>query len=235
MAKLTTLEVFNGVARNCGEATVTGLTSLSGIQLVIWDKIIEALTEICTDQNTRLDFLEADGVIPMVTGSYRYLISTLTYGADMQQEDKESFLAKDFGQHIKYRTQQEFDNDYPDGIENVHYGCPSQYTKYGGYIVFNRTQTATENGKNVTFKYWKQPTLPDTTTPSTTLILPEPFDRILLVPLASMKVLAYLGNDEAAIYKMQVYGDGGDVEGTLARLKAIYSSPDLKPRVTYTF
>lgn len=235
MAKLTTLEIFNAVARNCGEEVVADLVSLSGFQLVIWDKIIEALSEICTDQNTRFDFLEADGVIPMVTGSYRYLISGLTNGADMQQEDKESFMAKDFGRKIKYRTQQEFDNDYISGIEDVRFGCPSAYTKYGGYIVFDKEATANENGKNVTFKYWKHPTAPNTATPTATLDIPEPFDRNCLVALATMKSLAYLGNDEAAVWKMQVYGDGRDLEGSLAKLKQIYSSPDLKPRVTYKF
>jgi len=235
MAKMTTLEIVNAVLRNCGEETVAGVASLSGLQLVVWDKIIEALTEICTDQNTRLDFLEADGVIPLVTGSYKYQISALTNGADMQQEDKESFLAKDFSQKIKYRTQQEFDNDYRGGIEDVRFGCPTEYTKYGGYIVFNREATAAENGKNVTFKYWKHPTLPSTSAGSSTLDIPEPFDRLLLVALASMKVLAYLGNDEAVVYKMAVYGDGNLVEGSLAKLKELYSSPDLKPRVTYKF
>ena len=235
MAKLTTLESYNYILRNCGEEEVENLNNLTGIQAVAWDKLIEALMEICTDQNTRYKFLESDGVIPMVTGSYRYLISTLTYGADLQKEDKESFLAKDFGKRIKYRTPQEFDKDYPDGIENVRYGCPTEYTRYGGYIVLNTTQTATENGKNVTFRYWKIPTLPAIASPSVQLDIPEPFDRILLVPLATMKVLAYLGNDEAIAYKMQVFGDGRDAQGTLDKLKEIYSSPEIKPRVTYQF
>lgn len=230
MAKLTTLQNFNNILRNIGEEEVVNLNNLTGIQLVAWDKFIEALMEICVDQNTRWDFLEADGSIPMVTGSYRYLISGLTNGSDMQQEDKESFLAKDFGIHLKYKTQQEFDKAYPSGIEDERFGCPTEYTKYGGYIVFNTEQTATENAKNVSFKYWKMPTIPATASPSVQLDIPEPFDRILLVPLATMKTLAYLGNDEAVVYKMMVYGDGRDVEGNLAKLKELYCSPDLKPR-----
>jgi hypothetical protein len=232
MAKLTTLEIVNGVLRNCGEEVVADLVSLSGFQLVVWDKVIEALTDICSDQNTRFDFLEADGVIPMVTGSYRYLISGLTYGADMQQEDKESFLAKDFGRKIKYITQQEYDDKYR---STLGFGVPTEYTKYGGYIVFNKTQTANENGKNIDFKYWKHPTAPDTDAPTASLDIPEPFDRNCLIALATLKSLVYLGNDEAVVWKMQVYGDGGEIEGTLAKLKQIYSSPDLKPRVTYKF
>jgi hypothetical protein len=235
MAKLTTLQLENAILRNCGESEVENLNNLTGIQSVIWDKLTEALLDICTEQNTQYKFLEADGAIPMVTNSYRYLISELTSGADMQKEDRESFLAADFAKIIKYRTPQEFFNDYPGGINGVRFGCPTEYTRYGGYIVFNNTQTAAENGKNVTFRYWKLPTLPATGSPSVTLDIPEPFDRTVLVPLATMKTLAYLGNDEAIVHKLQVFGDGRDVEGSLAKLKQIYLSPEIKPRVTYIF
>ena len=77
MAKLTTLEIVNNVLRNCGEEEVENLNNLSGIQSTVWDKIIEALLEICTDQDTRLKFLEEEGAVIMVEDTYKYSIASL--------------------------------------------------------------------------------------------------------------------------------------------------------------
>lgn len=233
MAKLTTLQIFNSIMRNCGEEEVENMNNLGSLQSIAFDKLIEALMEICTEQNTKWNFLEDDGVIPMALNSYQYLISSLESGSDLQEDDRESFLAKDFGQRIKYITPQEFNKKYPSGV--TEYGCPTEYTKYKGYFVFNKIASSNENAKNITFRYWKMPTLPATSSPNATLDIPEPFDRLLLIPLASMKVLAYLGNNEAAVHKLSVYGDGGNMEGSLAKLREIHSSPELKPRVTYAF
>lgn len=233
MAKLTTLEIVNAVLRNCGERSdLSGLTSLSGIQSVVWDKIIEALNEICTDQNTRLQFLEDDGQVPLATGAYRYLISGLASGSDMQREDRESFVQPDSGNRIKFKTPQEWDQLFPQGIQTSMTGYPTRYMKYGGYIYFDKYATAAENGDVVNFRYWKHPTYPATGSPSATLDIPEPFDRLVLVPLATMKTLIHLGNDEAVAYKLMVYGDGRDVEGNFAKLLEIYGSPDIKPRLS---
>jgi hypothetical protein len=235
MAKLTALEVFNAVARNCGESTVAGLTALSGLQLVIWDKIIEAIQDICTDENTRVQFLEAEGSIPMTTGNYKYLISGLTSGSDMMTEDIKSLRSADNSNNLVYLTPQEFDEKYPGGITSSRQGYPTEYTKFGGYFVFNNQATATQNGKNISFRYWKLPAYYVAATPTGTSDIPEPFDRTLLVALASLKVLTYLGNDEASVYKVQVFGNNQDIEGSLDKMKRIYSSPILKPRVTYRF
>jgi len=235
MAKLTALEVFNAVARNCGESTVVGLTSLSGIQNVIWEKIIEAIQDISTDENTRLSFLEAEGEIPLTTGNYKYQISTLAKGSDMMSEDKESFRIQEIERNIKFKTAQEWDSLYPGGIGTTRLGYPDEYTKYAGYIVFNNQATANENGKIVYFRYWKTPAYYSASAPTGTADIPDPFDRTCLVALATLKVLAYLGNEEAAIYRLQVFGDGRDIEGSLDKMKRIYSSPVLKPRVSYKF
>jgi len=235
MAKLTALETFNTVARNCGESVVAGLSSLSGLQLLIWDKIIEAIQDICTDENTRWQFLEKAGVIPMVTGSYQYLISGLTTGSDLMIEDIKSFRQSDSDSNIPYVTPQEWDEKYPDGIGTDRTGYPNEYTKFAGYFVFNNQATTTQNGKNIDFRYWKLPAYYATGTPTGTCDIPEPFDRTLLVALATLKVLAYLGNDEVSIYKVQVFGNGQDIEGAMDKMKRIYSSPILKPRMTYVF
>jgi hypothetical protein len=221
--------MVNNVLRNCGErSNLTGLSSLSGIQNVVFEKLTEALVEICSDQNTQWQFLESSGQVPLSTGNYQYQISGLTYGADMQREDRKSFRQEDSGNKLNFKTPQEWDAKWPNGIQSSMTGYPENYMKYAGYIVFDKNATSSENGKIVKFRYWRNPTLPDTTSPSATLDIPEPFDRILLVPLATMKVLAHLGNDEALVYKLQVYGDGRDIEGSLNQMKEIYGSPDLK-------
>lgn len=235
MAKLSALQTYNEVARNCGESTVTDLNTLSGLQNVIWNKIIEAIQDICTDEEAQLSFLEDSGEIPMTTGNYQYLISDLTSGADLLKEDEKSFRQSDAGQKITYLTAQEWDAKYPDGIGSDRVGCPTEYTRYGGYFVFNKQAGTTENGKNISFRYWKLPSYYDTSTPAGTVDIPEPFDRTCMVALATLKVLTYLGNEEASVYKMQVFGDGDKVEGSLDKLRRIYCSPKLKPRMSYVF
>lgn len=233
MAKMTTLQLVNGVLRNLGESSsLASLTSLSGVQSVVWDKLVEALYEICADQNTRFQFLEKEGAIPLVTGSYKYLISGLTNGSDMQREDRESFVQPDSGMRIKYTTPQEWDRLYPSGITTSMTGYPDRYMKFNGYIYFNRQATASENGNSVNFRYWKHPTLPDTSTPNATLDIPEPFDRLVLLALATMKSFVYLGNDESLAYRIMIYGDNREIEGSFAKLHELYGSPEIKPRVS---
>lgn len=235
MAQMTILEVFNEVARNCGEQTVEGLTALSGLRLLIWNKIIEALQEICTDLNCRYKFLESLGRVTLTTGNYIYPVTAFTTGTDMMREDRESLRQADSGNRVKYITPQEFDDKHPKGITTDVTGYPDRYTFYGNGFVFNKQATAVENGKFVDFRYWKKPTIPSTATATATFDIPEPFDRTVLVALATMKVLVYLGNDEAAVYKAYVYGDGRDAQGSLDKMKDIHSSPSIKPRVTYHF
>lgn len=234
MAKLTALDVVNEVLRNCGESTVSGISALTGLQLVAWNKITEAIQDICTDENTRWNFLEATGQIPLATGEYQYLISILAAGADMMMEDIKSLRQQDSGYKIDYMTPQEWDEEYITGIGTDRQGYPSKYTKYAGYFVFNAQATAAQNGKIVYFRYWKLPAYYSTSAPTGTCDIPEPFDRTLLVALATLKTMIYLGNnDEAMMHKVQVFGNGSDIEGSLDKMKRIYSSPILKPRMTY--
>ena len=234
MAKLSALEAFNEVSRNIGESTVTDIAALSGLQLVIWNKIIESIQEISTDQNTRLSFLEALGTATMTSGYNQYPVPS-----DMQVEDIESFRQPDSGYNIKYMTPQEWDEEYPKGIDSSRVGYPTRYTKFAGNIVFNNQAGGNEDGKEVRFRYWRTPTYYSTATATSTCDIPEPFDRTCLVAMATLKVLDYLGSDEAEKYRLQVYGGlttrGQYVEGSLDKLRDIYSSPRLKPRMSYIF
>lgn len=234
MAKMTALQVLNQVLQNVGEdSTLTSLTSLTGIQLTAWNKIREALQDITTDQNVRWDFLESFGVVSLSTNNYSYTITGLTTGSDMLEEDRESFKQPDTGRNLKYITPQEFDAYYPKGISTDTVGYPSFFTKYANSFIFDKMATADENGKLVNFRYWKYPTYYSTSTSTGTTELPEPFDMTLLVALATLKVLTYLGSSEASIYKVQVFGNGSDIEGSLDKAKRILTSPITKGRFTY--
>lgn len=233
MAKLNAMQVLNVVLQNIGEATVSSTTALTGIQLICWDKVTEALQDIVTDQNTRWAFLESLGRIPLTTNNYAYTVTALTTGSDMMMEDKESVRTADASRRIKYVTPQEFDDLYPKGITTAHTGYPEIYTKYAGQFVFNKQATTNENGDFVDFRYWKFPTYYATATATGTNEIPEPFDRTLVAALATLKVLTYLGNAEAAVYKVQVFGNDRDIEGSLDKMKRLHTSPLLKPRMTY--
>lgn len=235
MAKMTALQVLNAVLRNCGEAQVSSLTALSGIQLVAWDKITEAIQDISTDQDTRWSFLESLGAVTLSTGNNAYTITGLTSGSDMQVEDQESVRTVDAGRPIKYKTPQEWDQMYPKGITTAATGYPNFYTKYAGQFVFDKKASANENSKIIDFRYWKNPIYFATATATGTSDIPEPFDRTLLVALATLKLMTYLGSGEASVYKIQVFGNGDDIEGSLDKMKRLYTSPNLKPRMTYQF
>jgi len=233
MAKLTALEALNRVLRNIGEAQVASLTSLSGIQMIAWEKLEEAIQDVVTDQNTRWSFLESLGQVSLTTGNNAYTITGLTSGSDMQSEDKESVRSVDAGRNIRYKTPQEWDTLYPKGITTDATGYPDLYSGYAGQFIFNKKASSNENGSVIDFRYWKIPAYYQTATATGTIDMPEPFDRTLIVALATLKVMTYLGNAEASVYKVQVFGNGSDIEGSLDKAKQLYTSPLLKPRMTY--
>lgn len=233
MAKLNALQALNRVLRNVGEAQVSSLAAISGIQMIAFEKLEEALQDITTDQNTRWRFLERLGAVSLSTGNNAYTITGITSGSDMQEEDKESVRSADAGRNIGYKSPQEWDVMHPKGITTDMTGYPDFYTRYAGQFVFNKKASSNENSKLIEFRYWAHPTYYSTATNTGTTDIPEPFDRTLLVALATLKVMAYLGNSEASIYKVQVFGNGDDVEGSLDKMKREWTSPRLKPRMTH--
>lgn len=233
MAKLTALQALNKVLKKIGESEVSALTSLTGIQLLCFDYLNEALQDIVTDQNTKWRFLESLGVIPLSTGNNAYTITSLTSGSDMMEEDKKSVRSANAGRLIPYITPQEFDQKYPKGITTERTGYPDFYTLYAGQFAFDKQASSNENAKNINFRYWKFPTYYATATATGTCEIPEPFDVTVLVNLAALKAMLYLGNGEAAALKVQVFGNGDDIEGSLDKMKRTWTSPRLEPKVTY--
>lgn len=224
--------MINRILRNAGEESdLTALTNLTSIQQVAFDKLTEAVQDVCVDESTQYKFLEKEGSITLVTGSYKYAKATVA--SDMQLYDRRSFVQPDSGNKVIFKTPQEWDELYPSGITSTVTGYPDNFMEFAGYFVLNKQATATENGKLVNFRYWRQPTLPDTATPSGTLDIPEPFDRLVLVSLATLKLLAYLGSDDAIIYHGQVFGDSSKgQDGSMQKLIDAYASPDLKMRLS---
>lgn len=236
MAKMNALQIVNQILENIGEVSnLTVLTGLSGIQVTVWDKLVEALQDLTSDQKNKWSFLESLGEVTMTTGNNEYTITALSSGSDMQTEDKESFRSPDAGLPVKYIDPQKFDALFPKGITTDRTGYPEFFTKYAGKIIFDKQASATQNSKAIKFRYWKHPTYYSTASPTGTGDIPEPFDRTLLVAYATLKVLTHLGSDEAAIYKIQVFGNDRDIQGSLDRMIEGYSSPELKSRMTYVW
>lgn len=234
MAKITVLEAVNKVLKNIGETgTLTVLTALTPIQLLAFDKLNEAIMDIATDQNYKWKFLEKSGRVALATGTSTYVVTSLTTGTDAIRFDLESFRSVDSGQNLNFLIPQEFDATYPAGIGTTNTGYPQNFTEFEGAIAFDSSVGASINGKYINFRYWKRPTLFSTTTTTGTVDIPEEFQLSVLINMATEKVLAYLQNEEAKYYHLEVYGDGAEKEGSFAKMKENLMSPELKPRFTY--
>ena len=226
MSKLTNLEITNAVLKNVGEATVSALTSLTGIQLVAWDAIQDVVMEIAHQSRWRP--LESLGTFTLVTST-----ATYTETSNLMYEDVESFRVPDNEDNIAVLTPQEWDSNYPKGIGTDTTGYPTAIMRYGGYFFLNKYPTTTENTKIVHFRYYQRPVLFGTGSTTGTCWFPEGTDYTVLINLATYKVMHYKDNPEAQVYYNKVYGRGG----TMERMNAIYSKDQgrLKARVTYAF
>ncbi len=228
MAKKTNLELLNRVLRNIGEDTVSDLTSLNDIQMLSFNALNEAIIETATE-----DFwqpLESLGTITMTTSVYSY-----DEPSDLWRVDIYSFRQTDKKNNLDFLTPQEWDDEYPEGIGTDKTGYPTEITRFGGKFYINKQPTSTQNGKYIRYRYWKRPTLFTTATDTSTCWIPEGFDETLLVDYATFKVLSHQGDDEAKTYYVKVFGDGKLQEGSLNKMRRIFKSGLLKPRVTYHF
>ena len=237
MAKRTSLEIFNKVLTNIGEPTVSALTSLTGLQIVVWDKILESIYDVATEAQWRP--LMGTASLALVTGTNTYAIST-----DLWTEDIYSFRQPDSNITLDLSNDIEWDLAYPSGISSSsHTGYPTKIRRRNDidYYELNAFPTTAENGKKIPYRYWKRPTLWTTSSTTGTCWFPEGFDDLVLVNQATYKVLAYKNNPEAQEYWYRVNGrrlPGGDMEeGFLSKMKRIYAhdAVNARPIVTYNF
>lgn len=235
MAKLTNLLLLNEILKRIGEPIVTGLTSLTGIQLVAWDSLQEAIMEIASLGHWIP--LEVSSTFAMVTGTNTYAIPT-----DMMEENIHSFRCPDNDDNIEFITPKEWDLSYPKGIGTDTTGYPTAILRYEDYFHLNKYPAAAQNTKKIYYRYWKRPPLLQTatTTGSATDVVawfPEGSERTVLVNLATYKVLVYKNSPEAPEYYARVFGRPGGVEGTLDIMRRQYIAPAarVKPLVTYPF
>ena len=216
MAKSTGLQIVNKVLKNLGESTVSDLLSLAGISLMVFDTVNELLYDLATEY--KYAPLEEDGTITLSTG-----IASTPLPSDMYDFDKDSFRY-DNSKYIDYMTPQRFDREY---ITQTNSGTPDAITKWKDVWKPYPIPASGANGKAINYRYWKIPTIFATATPTGTCWMPEGFDLTLLADYVTFKVLHYKHNEEALTYYTKVWGDGKLNEGSLARFKAIYGSPQL--------
>ena len=226
MAKKTNLALLNRVLRNIGEDTVAALTALTDVQMLAFNALNEALIEIASEEFWQP--LESLGTMTMTTSGYSY-----DEASDMWEPDKESFRQVDNKDHLAFRTPQEWDEDYPEGIGTDKTGYPTEISRYGNKFYVNKQATSTQNGKYIRYRYWKRPTMLTTATATETCWIPEGFDETILIDYATFKVLSHQGDEEAKVFYVKVFGDGRLNEGSLRSMKRLFRSSTLKPRVTY--
>lgn len=234
MAKKTALQIFNGVLHNMGLPEVTVLTSMDAFNLVVWDKIQESIIEIA-NMPVRWQPLMGTGTATMTTGTNSFAAPT-----DLLQEVIDSFRVPDNTDVLEFKTEQEWDADYPDGIQATDTGWPGKIKRRlaDNMYELDKYPTATQNGKKVYYRYKKMPVLLSTATTTGTCWIPEQYDDLVLVNLATYKMMMYRGlANEARDYWMRLFVDTPTYDCYLTQMKSIYAAiPQVrKIRVTNIF
>ncbi len=230
MAKLTALQIVNNILKNIGEAgDLSALTSLTSIQQLCFDKANESIIELAG--LAKWMPLEAQGTSTMLTST-----STYTPPTDMAEENIDTFRLPDYnGVALRYyKTPAEWDSDYPKGITTERTGWPSGIMRFNNTFYLNTIPLAAQNTKRITFRYWQLATKLTTATATGTCWIPEGMDDLVLVNLATYKVLAYKGNPEAMDYYNRVFGRGQNDKGYLEQMKKLYSSPRVRMEIFVT-
>jgi hypothetical protein len=216
MAKSTALQLVNKILSNLGESQLSSLTGLSGISLLVFNTLNEVLYEIAFEY--KYSPLEEDGTITLLTGTSTYTVPT-----DMYAFDKDSFRYNE-EKEVKYYTPQRFDREY---VTQTNTGIPDKIWKWKDYWRPYPIPSSSANNKTIKYRYWTFPTTYATATPSGTSWIPEGFDITMLADYVTFKIMHYKHNEEAPIYYAKVWGDGKENEGSLARFKRLYGSPDI--------
>lgn len=217
MAKATFIDVMNKVLSNLGETQISSVTGLTGISLLVFNAINEFLYDICfSDKFTPL---EETGTITLVSGTASYDKPT-----DLFDFDKDSFRYNNSTEVVFY-TPQRFDREYKSQTDS---GEPNKIfqwkDKWNPYPIPN----ASSHSKTITYRYWKNPVIYSTTDKTGTAWMPEGFDLTLLADYATYKVMHYKENAQAPVYYAKVFGDGRTNEGSLAKLKSLFRSPQIE-------
>ncbi len=216
MAKQSLLQMINKVLSNLGESSVTATTSLSGLSLMVFNTLNELLYDI--GFNDRLMPLETN-----VTMTLTQNVSTYAVPSDIFAFDRDSFRY-DTGTEVVFYTPQRFDREYKSATD---VNNPDKIYQHAGYWRPYPIPGASANGKTITYRAWKYPTIYSTDTAAGTSYMPEGFDLTLLADYVTFKILHFKQNEEAKVYYAKVFGDGKDNEGSLSKFKTLFRSPDL--------
>jgi hypothetical protein len=222
MAKQTALQLVNKVLANLGETSnLAALTSLSGLSLLVFNVINEAIYEIAQENNGKWEPLEEDGTITLSQG-----VTTYSSPSDMHSFDKDSFRYNRYTQ-MKYYTAQRFDREYPTAYYDTNSSIPDKIHRWKTYFKPYPIPSLSAHTVPIAYRYWKNATVLSTDVPTGTTWIPEGYDLTLLSDLVTYKIMHYKHNEEAAIYYAKVFGDRQENEGSFAKFKSMFASPDL--------
>lgn len=223
---MTTLEIMNAVQRNNGLTAVSSLTSLTGLDLKIFNFINDAIFELGVKENwIPLENLQT---ITLVTST-----STYTKTSTINKYDKFSFRYNET-KKLTFRSAQEIDDLYPC---QTNLGLADDIYEYGGYFTLPKIPSSDYNTKTIKYRAWNIPALLSTSTATGTCWFPEGYDRTVLVNYATYKVMEFRYIEEYKEYKKKVLGDRefGE-EGFLDIMRRDWRSPNpTQIRVTTVF
>lgn len=216
MAKLTALQIMNKVLDNCGQAQVTVLTGLTGINNVALNMVQNVLLEIATNDDWKQ--LEVRVDIDLVNGTQIY-----AKPSDFRKINKRSLVYNQTSE-VTWLDPYEIDSKYAD--QDVSGDPPLYIWDVADNFLIYPVPNANSGGKSIDYRYWKIPSRIDTASPSGTVWFPEPFEELVLVNLATARVLSYRSNQEANVYSGLVYGVRGSYRGALNDMKSSHLSQD---------
>lgn len=223
MAKATVLQIFNQIQRNLGEAEVSDMTTLSGMNYLIFTTMQEM------SGNLALDYfftpLEESIDITLVAGQSAYDPMDGYSALNLYAIDKDSFKYNNTSP-LKPYTFKSFDYQYPVQTSS---GSPLLWYKWKEKINVYPIPDANAAGKHITARGWAYPTSLSTQSPSATTWIPEGFDTTLFAYMVTAKILHFRQSPEWQFYNEYVYGSPVD-EGSLAQFKRLYGSPEISDK-----
>ena len=221
MAQLTKLEILNKVLRNRDSTTVENLNNLNEDQQTTLEAIYDAEEDIAMITTWKL--FKRSGQITLIQGALSYGIPSNFYCVDPT-----SFIFDD-SDHVKYIERIDAKRLIVDPSVN---GSPIYIYQHNetNFRIY-KIPTAADDNKLIKFDYYEMPTLLTDKSETGNSWIPEPFDRIVLVPYATFKRMTAKGDPESERFRAEVFGNRiAGIVGSLKKMKRIHEDSSL-PRI----
>ena len=223
MAKASVLQIFNQIQRNLGEPETSDMTTLSGMNYLIFTTMQEQ------SGNLALDYfwtpLEQSIDIPLVAGTSAYAPVNGVTSLNLYAIDNDSMKFNNTSPLNQY-TFKSFDYQFPIQTSS---GAPLLWYKWQEKINLYPIPDTNAEGKHVTGRGWSYPTALTTASPGATTWIPEGFDTTLFAYMVTAKILHYRQSPEWQFYNRYINGDGLE-EGALSQFKRLYGSPEISSK-----